>query len=81
MKKGYICSRVFKLRFKNVEIISNYVKDYEKLLGGGIWCIVKLQYFYEDGVIDQNLFIIDSITPIKISKEEWIDILIRNIGM
>ena len=77
MKKGYICSIVFKLRFKNVEIISNYVKDYEKLLGGGIWCIV----FYEDGVIDQNSFIIDSVTLIQISKEEWIDILIRNIGM
>lgn len=81
---------------KNVEISANYVKDYEKLLGGGIWCIVKLQYFYEDGVIDQNPFIIDSVTPIQMpnmdmdelvegrkqfSKEEWIDILIRSIGM
>lgn len=95
-KKDIYAAEFSNLGLKNVEISANYVKDYEKLLGGGIWCIVKLQYFYEDGVIDQNPFIIDSVTPIQMpnmdmdelvegrkqfSKEEWIDILIRSIGM
>lgn len=95
-KKDIYVAEFSNLGLKNVEISANYVKDYEKLLGGGIWCIVKLQYFYENGVIDQNPFIIDSVTPIQMpnmdmdeliegrkqfSKEEWIDILIRSIGM
>lgn len=84
------------LGLKDVEIGANYVKEYEKLLGGGIWCIVKLQYYYEEGIKNQNPFIIDQVTPIqmpsmdideliegrkKFTKEEWIDILIRSIGM
>lgn len=95
-KRDIYVAEFSNLGLKNVEISSKYVKDFEKLLGGGIWCIVKLQYFYEDGVIDQNPFIIDSVTPIQMpnmdmdelvegrkefSKEEWIDILIRSIGM
>src|SRR5438094_1769890 len=33
------------LGVKGVEVNSSYVKQYEKLLVGGIWCIVTLQYF------------------------------------
>lgn len=95
-KKDIYVAEFSNLGLKNVEISANYVKDFEKLLGGGIWCIVKLQYFYEDGVIDQNPFIIESVTPIQMpnmdineliegrkqfSKDEWIDVLIRSIGM
>ncbi len=95
-KKDIYVAEFSNLGLKNVEISSRYVKDFEKLLGGGIWCIVKLQYYYEDGVIDQNPFIIESITPIQMpnmdmdeliegrkqfTKDEWIDILIRSIGM
>lgn len=95
-KKDIYVAEFSNLGLKNVEISSKYVKDFEKLLGGGIWCIVKLQYYYEEGVIDQNPFIIESVTPIQMpnmdmdeliegrkqfSKDEWIDILIRSIGM
>ena len=95
-KKDIYVSEFSNLGLKNVEISSKYVKDFEKLLGGGIWCIVKLQYHYEEGVPDQNPFIIESVTPIQMpnmdmdeliegrkqfSKDEWIDILIRSIGM
>ena len=31
------------LGLKDIEISSKYVKDFDKLLGGGIWCIVKLE--------------------------------------
>lgn len=95
-KKDIYVAEFSNLGLKNVEISSKYVKDFEKLLGGGIWCIVKLQYYYEEGVMDQNPFIIESVTPIQMpnmdmneliegrkhfSKDEWIDILIRSIGM
>lgn len=95
-KKDIYVAEFSNLGLKNVEIGSKYVKDFEKLLGGGIWCIVKLQYYYEEGVADQNPFIIESVTPIQMpnmdmdeliegrkqfSKDEWIDILIRSIGM
>lgn len=95
-KKDIYVAEFSNLGLKDVEISANYVKDYEKLLGGGIWCIVKLQYYYEEGVKDQNPFIIDQVTPIQMpsmdideliegrkhfTKDEWIDILIRSIGM
>jgi ATP-dependent Lon protease len=34
---------------KEIEVNSSFVKQYEKLLAGGIWCIVTLHYFYEEG--------------------------------
>lgn len=95
-KKDIYIAEFSNLGLKNVEISARYVKEFEKLLGGGIWCIVKLQYYYEEGVIDQNPFIIESVTPIQMpnmdmdeliegrkqfTKDEWIDILIRSIGM
>lgn len=95
-KKDVYVAEFSNLGLKDVEIGSKYVKDFEKLLGGGIWCIVKIQYYYEEGVKNQSPFIIESVTPIQMpnmdmdeliegrkqfDKEEWIDILIRSIGM
>lgn len=95
-KKDVYEAEFSNLGLKNVQIDAKYVKDFEKLLGGGIWCIVKIQYFYEEGVINQNPFIIENVTPIQMpnmdmeeliegrkqfSKDEWIDILMRSIGM
>ena len=37
------------LGIKGVEIPSAMVKKYQKLLAGGIWSIVTVQYFYEEG--------------------------------
>ena len=36
------------LGVKGVEVPSGHVKKYEKLLVGGIWCIVTLEYFFEE---------------------------------
>ncbi len=95
-KRDVYVAEFSNLGLKDVEIDSKYVKDFEKLLGGGIWCIVKIQYFFDEGVKNQNPFIIEQVTPIQMpnmdmqeliegrkhfSKEEWIDILIRSIGM
>ncbi len=47
-KKDIYVAEFSNLGLKDVEIDAKYVKDYEKLLGGGIWCIVKIQYLYDE---------------------------------
>src|SRR5690348_17965393 len=37
------------LGVKGVEVDSQTVKRFEKLLVGGIWSIISLEYFYEEG--------------------------------
>ena len=95
-KRDIYVAEFSNLGLKDIEISSNYVKDFDKLLGGGIWCIVKLEYYYDENEKLSTPFIIESVTPIQMpnmdidelikgrrdfSKEEWIDILIRSIGM
>lgn len=83
------------LGLKGVPISSHYIKDYEKLLVGGIWCILKMTYYYDE--LDKNSpFAISDLTPIQMpnldleeifegrrffSKDEWIDVLLRSVGM
>lgn len=84
------------LGLKGVRISSHYVKEYEKLLGGGIWCILKMNYFYDEECRDESPFNISNLTPIQMpnldmdeifegrrhfTKEEWIDVLLRSTGM
>ena len=84
------------LGLKGVEVEANYVKEFEKLLAGGIWCILKIQYYYDEELRNANPFIINSLKPIQIpnldmdeilsgrkyfTKDEWIDILLRSVGM
>jgi ATP-dependent Lon protease len=83
------------LGVKGVEVNSSYVKKYEKLLVGGIWCIVTLEYFYEE---DQkgSPFVLRDLKPIQMpnmdlaelfegrrafTEEQWIDVLLRSTGM
>ncbi|WP_425914645.1 anti-phage BREX system Lon protease BrxL [Pseudomonas sp. GWSMS-1] len=37
------------LGVKDAEIPSRFIKDFEKLLAGGIWCIVTMNYHFEEG--------------------------------
>ena len=84
------------LGLKGVPIASSYVKEYDKLLSGGIWCIMKMDYFYDEESKNRNPFNISSLKPIQMpnmdmeeifqgrkafTKDEWIDVLIRSIGM
>jgi len=81
------------LGIRGIETEPDTVKKYDKLLGGGIWCIVKMEYSTESS---SSPFIISSLKPIQIpsmdvnelidrrkefTKDEWIDILLRTIGM
>ncbi|MFT9495895.1 protease Lon-related BREX system protein BrxL [Anaerosolibacter sp.] len=84
------------LGIKNVPIAAYYASDYEKLLCGGIWCIVQMEYYYDEEDKKGCPFVINKLTPIQMpnldlnevlngriqfSKEEWIDILLRSTGM
>lgn len=84
------------LGLKGVQISSHYVKEYEKLLAGGIWCILKMSYYYDEEIRDVSPFNISNLTPIQMpnldmeeifngrkyfTKEEWIDVLLRSTGM
>jgi ATP-dependent Lon protease len=84
------------LGIKGVAISPTYVKQYEKLLCGGIWCIIKMDYYYDEEARGTSPFNISNLTPIQMpnldmeeiingrkyfTKDEWIDVLLRSIGM
>jgi ATP-dependent Lon protease len=84
------------LGLKDVPISSNYVKEFDKLLAGGIWCMLKMDYYYDEEQKNMSPFSISNLKPIQMpnmelneiiegrkefTKDEWIDILIRSTGM
>ncbi|NHM30665.1 protease Lon-related BREX system protein BrxL [Neobacillus terrae] len=84
------------LGLKDVPISSNYVKEFDKLLAGGIWCMLKMDYYYDEEEKNMSPFSISNLKPIQMpnmdlneiiegrkgfTKDEWIDILIRSTGM
>lgn len=83
------------LGVKGVEVGSSYVKKFEKLLAGGIWCICTLEYFFEEGQ-KGSPFVVRDLKPIQMpnldldelfqgrrafTEEQWIDVLLRSTGM
>jgi ATP-dependent Lon protease len=83
------------LGVKSVEISDAYVRRYEKLLVGGIWCIVTIQYRYEENQ-KGSPFAVTDLKPIQMpnmdldglfagrkgfTEDQWIDALIRSTGM
>lgn len=84
------------LGIHGIQVHPKYVREFEKLLAGGIWCIVDLSYLFSEDDRKQSPFIINDITPIqmpnldkneiiearhKFSKDEWIDFILRSCGM
>lgn len=82
---------------KNVNISEGLVVQHEKLLLGGIWAIIDMDYDPEIRIGNKTYpFVVHDIKPIQIStfdserfikkrsnftKTEWLDLLIRSIGM
>ena len=102
------------LGISGVPIDEEYAEKYDRLLCGGIWCIIQLEYISEDmedadphiGFTAKpkkkskgaplSMISIRKLTPIQMphvdinelkqgrkafTKEEWIDVLLRSIGM
>jgi ATP-dependent Lon protease len=83
------------LGIKNAEISDGYVRQFEKLLVGGIWCIITIQYRFEENK-KGSPFVISDLKPIQMpnmdmaalfearkgfTEEQWIDALLRSTGM
>ena len=84
------------LGIKDALIDDEIVKQYEKLLVGGIWCIIKVSYNFDDQDRHRMPFKVAALDPIQLpnmdltqifdgrrhfTKEEWMDILIRSMGI
>lgn len=85
------------LGVKNIPIHPDYPSKYDRLLCGGIWCIVQLDYeFIEEDKKNTTPIRIRKLTPIQMphidmdevkngrkafTKEEWMDVLLRSTGM
>jgi ATP-dependent Lon protease len=83
------------LGVKSAEISDSFVRQFEKLLVGGIWCIVTLDYRFEENQRGSPFIVVD-LKPIQMpnmdleglftgrrafTQDEWIDALIRSTGM
>ena len=111
IKKDCYEAEFANLGLKEIPLADEYPEKYDRLLCGGIWCIVQLSYENEDpmdafadpGIREKSRkkqpsspIQILKLTPIQMphvdieelkqgrkafSREEWIDILLRSIGM
>ncbi|MBC8434097.1 MAG: protease Lon-related BREX system protein BrxL [Desulfobacterales bacterium] len=94
-KKDIYEATLSNLGVKGVEISSSHVKQFDKLLVGGIWCILNLQYLYEEGS-KASPFIVSELKPIQMpnldleavfegrrafTEAQWIDVLLRSTGL
>ena len=52
---------------KFVHIPTHYVRDYERLLTGGIWAQLDMRFEYDEEAKGKNPFWIDKLTPIQIA--------------
>ena len=85
------------LGLQKVPIEDEYPEKFDRLLCGGIWCIVQLEYEFVEEEKKQGYPIqIRKLTPIQMphididdlksgrkafTKDEWMDVLLRSIGM
>jgi ATP-dependent Lon protease len=83
------------LGIKNAEVPDSYAREFEKLLVGGIWCIVTINYRFEENS-KGSPFVVSDLKPIQMpgmdmqelfearkgfTEEQWIDALLRSTGM
>ena len=80
---------------KFLHIPSQYVRDYERLLMGGVWAQVDMRFESDEESKGKNPFWIDKLVPIQIATfdldeyrnvreqfttDEWIDLIVRSMG-
>ena len=94
-KRDVYEAQLVSLSVKGVVVPTSIVKQFEKLLVGGIWALVTLEYFYEEGQ-KESPFSVRQLKPIqmpnmdmselregrrKFNAEQWLDVLLRSSGM
>lgn len=83
------------INIRNVILSDSYIRKYEKLLAGGVWCILTLEYWFDENSHDSPFKIVE-LKPIQMpetditdfikhrqdfSLVEWIDVICRSVGM
>ena len=78
-----------------VHIPDRYVRDFDRLLTGGIWAQVDMRFDYDEEGKGRNPFWIDKLTPIQLATfdledyrrlraelttDEWLDLMMRSMG-
>ena len=96
IKKDIYEAEFSNLGLKNVIIDEEYPTKFDRLLCGGIWCIVQLDYEYIEEERNDIPISIRKLTPIQMphididelksgrdafTKEEWVVVMLRSIGM
>ena len=96
IKRDFYEAEFSNLGLKNIPIAEEYPAKFDRLLCGGIWCIVQLDYEYTEEDRNGTPISIRKLTPIQMphvdieelkqgrkafTQDEWIDVLLRSIGM
>ena len=97
MKRNIYIASFSNLGIDNVLLEDEYPEKYDRLLCGGIWCIVQLDYEYVEEEKKNGMPVqIRKLTPIQMphveidelkdgrkhfTEDEWLDIMMRSIGM
>lgn len=83
------------LGIKNIPVSEEYPAKFDRLLCGGIWCIVQLEYEFIEEEKNISPIHIRKLTPVQMphvdmeelkdgrkhfTQEEWLDILLRSCG-
>ena len=83
------------LGIRDAEISASIVKEYEKLLVGGIWVIATLNYYFDEGQ-SSSPFGVQALKPIQmpnmnmselfegrtaLTTDQWRECLVRSVGM
>lgn len=87
--------QIFNININKIYISDDYIKKYDKLLCGGIWCIIDIEYNYDESTRGCP-FQISNLKPIQMpgtdveeyienrkyfSLNEWIEVICRSVGM
>ena len=96
IKKDTYEAEFSNLGIKNIPISEDYPSKFDRLLCGGIWCIVQLEYEYIEEEKNTTPISIRKLTPIQMphvdledlkagrkafTKEEWMEVILRSMGM
>ena len=96
IKRDFYEAEFSNLGLKDIPIDEEYPAKYDRLLCGGIWCIIQLDYEYMEEDRNGTPISIRKLTPIQMphvdidelkqgrkafTQEEWMDVLLRSIGM
>ena len=96
LKRNTYIAEFSNLGVNDIPIADEYPEKFDRLLCGGIWCIVQLSYEYVEEARKSAAIQITKLTPIQMphvdleeikqgrtefTKDEWLDLMLRSIGV